>query len=403
MARRPARGARTSAPTDTLAIRRKALSFVVLVGVVSLFADVTYEGARAITGPFLEVLGASGAIVGFVAGFGELVGYALRFVSGYLADRTRRYWPITIAGYAVNMLAVPLLALAGRWEVAAALMIAERIGKAVRTPPRDALLSHAASRLGRGRAFGLHEAMDQIGAVLGPLAMAGVLALHAGYHAAFAVLLVPAVLALGFLVAARVRYPEPRAFEPEGPHLAGAGFPRVFWRYLVAVAFLAAGYADFPLIAFHLKKLAIASDTSIPLLYALAMGTDATAALVLGRLFDARGVRVLTAVPLLSCLFAPLVFSTSAALVVAGAVLWGIGMGAQESIVRAAIAGMIPADRRGTAYGIFNSIYGVVWFAGSVLMGVLYDVSVPALVSFSVACQLVAVPILYRMRTAPRG
>lgn len=391
-----------TADTESPATRRAALSFVVLIGIVSLFADMTYEGARAITGPFLAVLGASGAVVGFVAGFGELIGYGLRLVSGYVADRTGRYWPITIIGYAVNMLAVPLLALAGLWEVAAALMIAERVGKAIRTPPRDALLSHAASRMGSGWAFGLHEALDQVGAVLGPLAVAGVLALRAGYQTAFAVLLVPAILALGFLAAARIRYPTPRDFEPESAHGSeGEGrFPRVFWVYLVGVAFLAAGYADFPLIAFHLKRLAVTSDTSIPLLYALAMGADAVAALVLGRLFDARGFRVLVVVPLVSCLFALLVFSTSAALVVVGAVLWGVGMGGQESIVRAAIAGMIPAHRRGTAYGVFNSVYGLVWFAGSAVMGVLYDVSVAGLIGFSVVCQLLAVPIFYRMSTA---
>jgi MFS family permease len=383
--------------------RRTAVNFVVLIGVVSLFADMTYEGARAIAGPFLAVLGASGAVVGVVAGFGELLGYGLRLVSGYVADRTGRYWPITLLGYAINMLAVPVLALAGRWEVAAALLIAERVGKAIRTPPRDALLSHAASRMGRGWAFGLHEALDQIGAVLGPLAVAGVLAVHGGYPVAFGVLIVPAILALTFLAVARTRYPTPRDFEPAAAPAGRDGLPRAFWLYLAAVACLAAGYADFPLVAFHLKHRGVISDASIPLLYALAMGADALAALGLGRWFDARGFRVLAVVPLLSCLFAPLVFSTTAALVVVGAVLWGIGMGAQESIVRAAIAGMVPPDRRGTAYGIFNSVYGVVWFAGSALMGFLYDVSMTGLIVFSIATQVAAVPILLRMSSAPEA
>jgi hypothetical protein len=200
-----------TAQTEREATRRAALGFVVLVGIVSLFADMTYEGARAITGPFLAVLGASGAVVGLVAGFGELIGYGLRLVSGYVADRTGRYWPITLVGYAVNMLAVPLLALAGRWDVAAALMIAERVGKAIRTPARDALVSHAAAHMGRGWAFGLHEALDQVGAVLGPLAVAGVLALRAGYHTAFAALLVPAILALGFLNRTASTVPRVRA------------------------------------------------------------------------------------------------------------------------------------------------------------------------------------------------
>jgi MFS family permease len=361
----------------------------------------TYEAARGITGPFLAVLGASATVVGIVAGFGELIGYGLRLMSGYFADRTGRYWPITLVGYAVNMLAVPLLALAGRWETAAALVVCERLGKAIRTPPRDALLSHAASGMGRGRAFGLHEALDQVGAVAGPLVVAAVLYARGGYQVAFGVLVVPALLALGFLVAARLRYPHPKDFEaaPTTPVLA-SGFPRVFWVYLASVAFLAVGYADFPLIAFHLKKTAVAPDGAIPLLYALAMGVDAISALVLGRWFDARGFRVLLVVPLLSCLFAPLVFSTSLALAVAGTILWGVGMGAQESVVRAAIAGMIPPERRGTAYGAFNSLYGLAWFTGSAVMGVLYDVSIASLVVFSVVSQLVAVPILFSQRRA---
>ncbi len=379
-------------------MRRTALGFVVLLGVVSLFADMTYEGARGVTGPFMAVLGASATVVGIVAGFGELVGYVVRLASGYFGDRTRRYWPITLAGYALNMLAVPLLALAGRWETAAALIVAERLGKAIRTPTRDVLLSHAASRLGRGWVFGLHEALDQIGAVAGPLLVAAVLYWGGGYALSFGVLVVPALLALGFLVAARFLYPAPSDFEVEAAGPATGRFPRVFWVYLASVAFLALGYADFSLIAFHLKKLGVVSDSSIPALYAFAMAVDGGAALVLGRLFDTRGLPILIVVPLLSCLFAPLAFSSSAAPVVVGIALWGVGMGAQESIVRAAIAGMIPVARRGTAYGVFNAVYGIAWFAGSALMGVLYDVSLMGLVVFSVVSQIIAVPILLAVR-----
>lgn len=372
---------------------RSAVGFVALLGLVSLFADMTYEGARGVVGPFLAILGASGAVVGVVAGGGELVGYAVRLVSGYAGDRTRRYWMITFWGYAINVLAVPLLALAGRWETAAALIVVERLGKAIRTPSRDVLLSHAAARAGRGWAFGLHEALDQIGAVTGPLIVAGILHSGGGYARAFGVLLIPAVLSLACLTTARLVYPRPQDFEVGAPAPAGR-FPRAFWIYVVAVAFLAAGYADFPLIAFHLKRASIVADGGIPLLYALAMAVDAVAALALGRLFDARGPSVLLAVPLMSLLFAPLAFSGSLALVVAGTVLWGLGMGAQESVIRAAIAAMVPAERRGTAYGVFNAVYGAAWFAGSALMGVLYDVSIPALVTFSVLSQLIAVPIL---------
>jgi MFS family permease len=374
-----------------------ALTFVILLGVVSLFADMTYEGARSITGPYLAVLGASATVVGIVAGFGELVGYALRLAAGYLSDRTGRYWTFTLVGYVVNVLAVPLLALAGRWELAAALMIAERVGKAIRTPARDAMLSHATTTMGRGWGFGLHEAMDQIGAFLGPLIVATVLFKRDGYPTAFGVLLVPALLTLGVLVLARLLYPHPRDFEIGTPPLETQGFPRVFWLYLVAVGLIAAGYADFPLIAYHFQKTSLASEGWIPVFYMVAMGVDAVAALVCGRLFDRLGFAVLGSVALVSLLFAPLVFLGNFGVAMLGMALWGVGMGAQESIMRAAVAGMVPATRRGTAYGVFNTGYGLLWFAGSALMGVLYDVSLPALIVFSVVAQLLAVPLLFQV------
>lgn len=374
--------------------RRAAVRFVLLIGAVSLLADMAYEGARSITGPYLAVLGASATAVGIVAGFGELIGYGLRLVSGYVSDRTGRHWGVTIFGYALNLLAVPLLALAGRWEVAAALMIAERLGKAIRTPPRDAMLSYASLEMGRGWGFGLHEALDQTGALLGPLIVAAVLYFRGGYRVGFAVLAVPALMALAVLAAARLLYPRPRDLEVGTPHLEAKGFPRAFWLYLAAVSLIAAGYADFPLIAFHFQKAGDIPATWIPILYAVAMGTDALAALILGRLFDRLGLSVLVAAALLSAAFAPLVFLGGFRLALGGMALWGMGMGAQESVVRAAVAGMVPAGRRAAAYGIFNAGFGVCWFAGSALMGLLYDISLPALVLFSAAMQLGSLPLL---------
>ena len=375
-----------------------ALRFIVLLGIVSLFADMTYEGARSITGPFLAVLGASATVVGIVAGFGELVGYGLRLVSGYVADRTQRYWAITLAGYAVNLLAVPFLALAGRWEVAALLIILERAGKAMRNPPRDAMLSHATSQVGRGWGFGLHEALDQIGAVLGPLLVAGVLALRGDYRLAFAVLGLSALAALALLVAARLTYPSPRDFEARAALAVDRAFPRAFWMYIVAAALLAAGYADFPLVAFHFQKTALVSPDLIPIFYALAMGVDALAALFFGRLFDRVGIQILVPAALISACFAPLVFLGNSVLALLGMVCWGIGMGAQESVMRAAVAGFVPPERRGSAYGVFNAGYGLFWFLGSALLGILYDQSIPWLVAFSVLAQLAAVPVLLVVR-----
>ncbi len=369
---------------------RQALRFILLLGGVSLLSDATYEGARSITGPFLAVLGATGATVGLVAGLGEWLGYGLRLVSGVMADRTRRYWAITIGGYCINLLAVPMLALAGRWETAAALMLAERAGKALRTPARDAMLSHAASVLGPGWGFGLHEALDQIGAVAGPVGVAVLVKRHGDYRTAFAWLLLPALLALAALAAARRAYPRPHELEAAPARIETKGLPRAFWMYLAGAGLLAAGYADFPLIAYHLEKTRLVSPGGIALLYGLAMGVDAAAALVLGRLYDRLGLRVLAVAAAVSAGFAPLALLGSRDQVIVGMVLWGFGMGAQESVLRAAVAGMVPPDRRGTAYGVFNAGYGAWWFLGSALMGFLYDASIPSLVAFSVTAQLCA-------------
>jgi MFS family permease len=364
------------------------------MGVVSLCADVTYQGARGIIGPYFELLGASAAVVGTVAGFGELIGYALRLVSGYATDRTRKYWTIAFVGYGVNLLAVPLMALAGRWEVVAALIILERIGKAVRVPARDAMLSHATKQIGHGWGFGLHKALDQIGAFTGPLIVALVLYLKKdGYRVGFAVLLIPALAALAMLARGRFLYPDTREFEVKTVELAGKGFPRAFWLYLAGAALIAAGYADFPLIGFHMSKVKMISNAWIPVSYAIPMAVAAGSALAFGRLFDRIGISSVILMAVLSAFFAPLSFSGTFYFAIAGIVLWGIGMGAQESVMRAVIATMVPADKRGSAYGVFNTGFGVAWFLGSAAMGGLYGLSIPALITFSVLAQLGSIPL----------
>lgn len=377
-----------------MSYKNSALWFVILLGVVSLCADATYEGARSITGAYLGSLGASGTVVGLVAGLGELIGYGLRIAIGFLSDRTRQYWRITTLGYAINTAVVPLLALTSTWPAAAGLMIAERTGKAIRTPPRDVLLSHGAVQIGRGFGFGLHEAMDQIGAVAGPLMVATVLSWQWSYQGGFAILVIPAALGLTVLLLLQRLYPNPRDFEPQVANLATTGLPRLFWFYLAAIALIAAGFVDFPLIAFHLQQTGVESTSQIALLYALAMGVDAIAALVFGRWFDRVGLWSLTIAVALSLFFAPLVFSQRFSLATAGMVLWGIGMGAQESIMKAVVAGIVPPQRRGSAFGIFNTGYGLAWFVGSALMGILYDHAIRAVIIVSVALQLAAIPAL---------
>ncbi len=392
----------TDTPDDAVPARplRRALApgtatrLVVLLGVLSLFGDTTYEAARSITGPFLADLGASGLVVGVVAGFGELAGYSVRLLSGRAASNPRRTWAITFGGYALNLFAVPALALAGNWPVAAALIVAERIGKGIRVPPRDAMLSHATQSMGRGWGFGLHEAMDQTGAMLGPLIVALVLAAHHTDRTAFAILIVPATLAMLVLSAARVEYPDPRTLEIEEPGPVSDGYPRAFWLYLAAAGLVGAGFADFTLVAFHFQRSGVVVGEGIPLLYVLAMGVDGGAALLLGRFYDRRGLGVVVGATLVAAAFAPLVFFGNAATATVGIVCWGIGMASQESVMRAVVANMVSVDNRARAYGVFNTGFGLCWFAGSALLGLLYDRSRLALVLVSVALELAALPVL---------
>jgi predicted MFS family arabinose efflux permease len=378
-----------------------AFKFVLTIGIVNLFADMTYEGARSITGPFLQSLGASAVAVGVIAGGGELFGYVLRSVAGYFADRTQKYWIVILFGYALNMLVVPALALAGNWPIAALLIIAERTGRGIRKPAVDAMLSYAGKSIGRGWVFGLNEGLDQAGATFGPLIVALVLYMRGGYGAGFGVLLVPALLCLITLVLARVWYPRPHELEEKSTHsFATKGFSKAFWIYVAGGALIAAGFADFALISFHFKKAASVSDTEVALFYALAMAASAITNLLFGRLFDRLGFPVAAGAFLIGALFAPFVFLGRFWLIVTGMALWGVGLGAQNTMLRAMLSGVISPSKRSTGFGLFYTVFGVGWFAGSTLLGFLYDRSIPALIVLSVVLQLAALPVFFWGRSA---
>ncbi len=372
---------------------KAALQFVLMIGVVSFFADFTYEGSRSVTGPLLAVLGASATVVGIVAGLGELLGYGLRLVSGPLSQRTAKFWPITLFGYFVQMLSVPALALVSTWPQAAVLILLERIGKAIRNPPRDVMLSHAAKEIGYGWGFGLHEALDQTGALVGPLLVALVLSFHHQYRQAYAALLVPALLTLSLLLVARWRYPRPEELGPKSPpRIEAKGFRRPFWFYLGGAALVATGFADFSLIAYHFEKANTISHGWIPVFYSTAMAASGLGSLIFGRLFDRAGIRILIPLTLGTALFAPLVFLGGFGLSFAGVALWGVGTGVHESLIPAAVATMVPAEKRPSAYGIFTGSYGLFWFLGSAVIGFLYTVSLNGLIAFCTAAEICAIP-----------
>lgn len=378
-------------------ISRSPLRLVILLGFVSLFADFTYEGARSIIGPYLATLGASATLVGFVAGLGEFFGYSLRFIFGYLTDRVKNYWAITILGYFVNLFSIPALSLAKTYPQAAGLFLLERIGKAIRTPARDTILSFATARMGRGKGFGIHEAMDQIGAITGPLFVSLLLFYTKEYRDAFAGLVISAFLALAFLFLSYFLYPCPQELEKKTSKEEKGNFSQNFWFYTLSMGIYGAGFADFALIAYHLHKEKILSASLIPLYYALTMGIDAISALIFGYLFDKKGLRILVIPILLSTLAPPLVFLGGVGLVLWGMLFWGVGLGAQESIMRASISLFIPKEKRATGYGIFHALFGFFWFLGSLLLGILYDFSLYILILVSIGLQLLSIPLLIKV------
>ena len=398
--------------THTERVRLSAWRFVVWFGVVALFADVVYEGARSITGPLLAHLGASALVVGVVTGVGETAALLLRLVSGPLADRTGRFWAWTLAGYALTVVSVPLLGLASVLWVAGALVIAERVGKAVRSPAKDTLLSHATSVTGRGRGFAVHEALDQVGALAGPLSVAAVLALtHDDYAPALLMLAVPGAIAMVLVVWLRVRVPDPVAYEvPSAPAVtpapaeepaelpvaeaAPSRLPRTFWLYATFAGITTAGFSTFGVLSFHLVTAGLMSAAAVPVLYAAVMVIDAVAAVATGWAYDRYGAGVLVVLPVVAAVVPALAFSGTVSVAVAGALAWGTALGVQESTLRATVADLVGSGRRATAYGVLGAIIGVGAAAGGALAGGLYDVSVPLLVLVTVGLQGVALVVL---------
>jgi MFS family permease len=373
------------------------MGFVLAFGVVSMLADVVYEGARAITGPYLATLGATAVMVGFITGVGEAAALVLRLATGPLADRTRKYWPLTIAGYALTIVAVPLLAFANSLWQAAALVITERFGKAVRTPARDTMLSHAGSGMGRGKAFAIHEALDQSGALVGPL-LVGLAVAVSGYQLGFGILAAPGALALAAVLLLRRAVPAPEHYDEQAAQVrsrqAGgqtrAALPARFWWYSAFTAASMFGFSTFGVISYHLEVQKVLPSALIPVTYAVSMGAAALAALGSGALYDRVGLRGLLIVLPLTAAVPFLSFATAPGLVWAGAVVWGAALGIHESTLRAAVADLVPAARRGTGYGIFTAIYGLAWLAGSTIIGALYAEPRTGLIVFTVATQILA-------------
>jgi len=374
------------------------VSLIFFLGIVSLFADITYEGARSIIGQYLFVLGSSSLFVGFIAGFGEFIGYFLRILFGYLADKTKNYWSFMIIGYSLNVFSVPLLAFTNNYLIAGILVLLERLGKAIRTPSRDTIISFIGAKYGSGISFGIHEFLDQIGALSGPLLIFLILSLSKNnYKLSFLILIIPAILCLIFLFWTKIKFSNISEIEIRGKRYESFKSSKKFWIYTIAIGFVSFGFIDFALISYHYKKINLFEPNIIAILYSIAMITDAISSIILGKLFDKFGIKVLLISILLTSFSSPLLFLFNEKMIIFLAIiLWGIGIGSQESIMRAYISNIIKKEERATAFGIFNSIYGFSWFIGSLMIGYLYSLSLTYTVILSFSFQIFGLLILLK-------
>ncbi|MEW6086944.1 MAG: MFS transporter [bacterium] len=392
--------------------KKSAVMLIILFGIVSLFGDIVYEGARSVYGPFAKTIGMDIALLGLITGMAEFLGYFIRFVSGYLSDKTRAYWIFTILGYGM-LASIPLMSMASGWQVAAVFIICERLGKAVRSPARDTILSQATKQIGTGWGFALHEAMDQIGAFLGPLIFTAIFLVGTNtektvsdYHKGFALLWMPFIIVMITVMIAFFKMPDPERFETK-PDLKNPPdkLSKVFWLYTVFTFITTLGFVSFVILGYHFKDKNITSDAQIPMFYSIAMGIDAISALIIGKIYDRlkeshnderAGLITLIIIPLFTLLIPILGFIDNVLFIVISVVLWGVVMGIHETIMKSSIADLTHFKKRGVGYGIFNTAYGLAMFFGSLLMGVLYNINVTLIILFVVGVELIAV-ILYFM------
>ncbi len=393
--------------------RKRAVWLIILFGFISLFGDIVYEGARSVYGPYTKTMHMDIALVGLITGAAEFLGYFIRLVSGYFSDRTKAYWAFTFIGYGM-LASVPLLSLTGTWQIAALFIVCERLGKAVRSPAKDTLMSQAAKKIGTGWGFGLHEAMDQVGALSGPLIFTGLFLVHgergivlSDYQRGFAWLWIPFILVMACVYAAWKKVPDPGAFETET-----AGIPvseklsKTFWIYTAFTFTTTLGFITFVILGYHYKEKELLSDAQIPLFYSIAMGVDALAALAIGKIYDRlkkrhnndhAGLMSLIIIPVLTLFIPIFVFMNETHFIIIGVVIWGIVMGAHETIMKSSIADITHIKKRGLGYGIFNAVYGIAMFLGSSLFGILYTIDIRYITMTIIILQAVSMTVYFAL------
>ncbi|MFN4219890.1 MAG: MFS transporter [bacterium] len=369
---------------------------------VALFSDIVYEGSRSIASPFMYSKEASIIFVSFIAGLGEFINYFFRILFGYLADKTKKYWSFLITGYILTAFSVPLLAFANNYTTVGLLLLTERLGKAIRSPSKDTIISYIGHKYGQGFTFGIHELIDQAGAIIAPLIIGMILIFsNNNYKTAFLFLTIPGIISLILLFFAKLKFSKIIDNEiienkkKENNKKTNFLKNKNFWIYILGMSLFGFGFTNFFLISYHYKSLNIFEPSGIAFLYSIAMLFDGLFAIIIGKLFDNFGIKILILCIFLSLLSTPLLFLSAWNWVIVVAIgLWGIGVAMQESVMKSYISNITSVDERATAFGIFNSIYGISNLVGAAILGYFYKFSVINMILFSVFLQLLGILFL---------
>lgn len=375
-------------------LTKKAFIAFISLGIVSLFADITYEGGGSILGSYVEILGASALLAGFI-GVAEFFGYVMRLVGGMVAGYTassKVYWLLTFLGYSTNF-AIPALALVGRPEHVIALVFIERAGKGLRAPARDVILADVTEGIGRGKGFGLHELMDQIGAVLGPAAVA--YSLYSGrgdFRFAFSFLAIPVVISLFALTVAMIMHPTVKGVSKK---MSKAELSMKFWLFTAGTSFAMLGFLQWrSIISYYMQASGIIPSFMIPTLYTAAMLVDAAIALPAGFAYDKYGFRIVTFAPLFAAMVPIALLTNSQEGFIITAVMWGVFMGLFETVMRASIADLVDASRRAYAYGIYSFAIGASWMIGTLFISWIIETFPAAVMAFSITSEAIATVLI---------
>ena len=375
-----------------MGLHRRVFIVFILLGLVSLFADIVYEGGRSISGAYLAEINAPALGVASI-GVGEFLGLVFRFFSGYIASvfqSSMVLWGSTLLGYALTAFSIPLIAYVPTWQFAVSLYIIDRLGKGLRAPTRDVILAEVSEGIGVGKGFGVHELLDQLGAFTGPVLVSVLIALY-GYRVAYLTLLAPGLISLILVATAWYLYPSIKATSVKKPVVGVRGYSWSFWIYTIATSVLALGFMHWSIASYYLKQVRGVSDVDVGLIYAVAMLVDALIAIPLGALFDKVKLKTLILIPTLTPLFTILLIYAPRGLLYLTAIPWGVVMCSEESVMRATIAVLVEPSKRPLAYGLFGLLFGLMWAIG----GYIYTALIPEPVYMVVYALITSTTSLY--------